>query len=77
MEKRKGGGRTQGPNADGPVGRGRSAGRTRTLATPATRPHLAQLLSRFIPNLPVVSQAEIPADVKLHTLANVDIDYAG
>jgi flagellar biosynthesis protein FlhA len=47
------------------------------LTTPATRPHLAQLLSRFIPNLPVVSQAEIPSDVKLLTLANVDIEHAG
>ncbi|WP_462327011.1 flagellar biosynthesis protein FlhA [Desulfobaculum sp.] len=47
------------------------------LTTPVTRSHLAQLLVRFIPNLPVISQAEIPADVKLVTLANVDIDYAG
>ncbi|WP_461210618.1 flagellar biosynthesis protein FlhA [Desulfocurvus sp. DL9XJH121] len=47
------------------------------LATPVVRPHLAQLLARFIPNLPVISQAEIPADVKLQTLANIDIPYAG
>ncbi|MEW5772187.1 MAG: flagellar biosynthesis protein FlhA [Thermodesulfobacteriota bacterium] len=47
------------------------------LSSPVARPHLAQLLARFIPNLPVVSQAEIPADVKLTTLANVDVDYAG
>ncbi|NJB67047.1 flagellar biosynthesis protein FlhA [Desulfobaculum xiamenense] len=47
------------------------------LTTPVTRPHLAQLLVRFIPNLPVISQAEIPADIKLVTLANVDINYAG
>ncbi|MBU1003328.1 MAG: flagellar biosynthesis protein FlhA [Proteobacteria bacterium] len=47
------------------------------LASPAVRPHLAQLLVRFIPNLPVISQAEIPADVKLQTLANIDVPYAG
>jgi flagellar biosynthesis protein FlhA len=47
------------------------------LATPAVRPHLAQLLVRFIPNLPVISQAEIPADVKLASLTTVDVDYAG
>jgi flagellar biosynthesis protein FlhA len=47
------------------------------LSSPVARPHLAQLLARFIPNLPVISQAEIPADVKLTTLANVDVEYAG
>jgi len=47
------------------------------LATPTVRPHLSQLLARFIPNLPVISQAEIPADVKLETLAQVDVPYAG
>jgi len=47
------------------------------LSSPVARPHLAQLLARFVPNLPVISQAEIPADVKLTTLANVDVEYAG
>jgi len=47
------------------------------LVSPPVRPHLAQLLIRFIPTLPVISQAEIPADVKLTTLANVEVDYAG
>ncbi|UIJ39095.1 flagellar biosynthesis protein FlhA [Desulfobaculum bizertense] len=47
------------------------------LSSPVIRPHLSQLLVRFVPNLPVISQAEIPADIKLVTLANVDIDYAG
>jgi flagellar biosynthesis protein FlhA len=47
------------------------------LTTPAVRPHLAQLLHRFIPNLPVISQAEIPADVKLQTLAHVDMPGNG
>lgn len=47
------------------------------LTSPIIRPHLAQLVTRFIPTLPVISQAEIPADVKLTTLANVEVDYAG
>jgi len=47
------------------------------LTTPAVRPHMAQLLQRFIPNLPVISQAEIPADVRLQTLAHVDLPNAG
>ncbi len=41
------------------------------LTTPQLRPHLAQLMVRFIPNLPVVSQAEIPADVNIQSLATV------
>jgi flagellar biosynthesis protein FlhA len=52
-------------------------GQPALLATPAVRPHLAQLLHRFIPNLPVISQAEIPADVKLQTLAHVDMPGNG
>jgi len=47
------------------------------LVSPQVRPHLSQLLARFIPSLPVISQAEIPAEVKLESLANVDVDYAG
>ncbi len=43
------------------------------LTTPQLRPHLAQLLVRFIPNLPVVSQAEIPADVNIQSLATVQM----
>lgn len=43
------------------------------LATPQLRPHLAQLLHRFIPTLPIVSQAEIPADIKIQSLATVEI----
>jgi flagellar biosynthesis protein FlhA len=47
------------------------------LASPTIRPHIAQLLIRFIPTLPVISQAEIPPDARLTTLANVEVDYAG
>ncbi|MDR0339927.1 MAG: flagellar biosynthesis protein FlhA, partial [Desulfovibrio sp.] len=32
------------------------------LCAPVTRPHLAQLVMRFLPSVPVISQAEIPAD---------------
>ena len=46
------------------------------LATPITRPHLAQLLHRFIPTLPVISQAEIPSDIRLKSMQNVVLDYA-
>jgi flagellar biosynthesis protein FlhA len=43
------------------------------LASPQLRPHLAQLLHRFIPTLPILSQAEIPADIKIQSLATVEI----
>jgi flagellar biosynthesis protein FlhA len=43
------------------------------LTNPQLRPHLAQLLLRFLPNLPVISQAEIPADVKIQSLAVVEL----
>jgi flagellar biosynthesis protein FlhA len=46
------------------------------LATPITRPHLAQLLHRFIPTLPVISQAEVPSDVRLKSMGNVVLDNA-
>ncbi len=47
------------------------------LTTPATRPHLAQLVTRFIPTLPVLSQAEMPAEIRLQTVAVVDLKHAG
>ncbi len=43
------------------------------LTGPQLRPHLAQLLIRFLPTLPVISQAEIPADIKLVSLATVEL----
>ncbi len=46
------------------------------LTTPVIRPHVAQLLQRFIPTLPVISQAEIPADIRLHAVKNVVIRNA-
>jgi len=46
------------------------------LTSPVARPHVAQLLQRFIPTLPVISQAEIPPDIRLHSLKNVVLDNA-
>jgi len=43
------------------------------LTTPQIRPHLAQLLLRFLPTMPVISQAEIPADIKIQSLATVKL----
>ena len=31
----------------------------------------------FIPNLPVISQAEIPAEIKLQSIANIGLTNAG
>ncbi|MBL3582981.1 flagellar biosynthesis protein FlhA [Oleidesulfovibrio alaskensis] len=44
------------------------------LSSPVVRPHLAQLLQRFLPTVPVISQAEIPADIRLTAVANVVLD---
>jgi flagellar biosynthesis protein FlhA len=44
------------------------------LTQPGTRPHLAQLLMRFLPNIPVLSQAEIPPDIRLQAVGNVVVD---
>lgn len=41
------------------------------LASPLLRPHLAQLVLRFMPTLPVISQAEIPADIRLQSVGTV------
>ncbi len=44
------------------------------LASPVARPHLAQLIQRFLPAIPVISQAEVPADIRLTAVANVVLD---
>ncbi len=44
------------------------------LATPIVRPHLAQLITRFLPNVPVISQGEIPPDTRLQAVGNVEIE---
>ncbi len=43
------------------------------LVNPQIRSQLAQLLNRFIPTLPVISQAEIPSDVKIQSAATVEL----
>ncbi len=44
------------------------------LASPLVRPHLAQLITRFLPAVPVISQAEVPADIHLHSVGIVGIE---
>ncbi len=44
------------------------------LASPLLRPHLAQLITRFLPAVPVISQAEIPADIQLQSVGIVGIE---
>ncbi len=44
------------------------------LATPMVRPHLAQLITRFLPSVPVLSQAEIPADIRLSSVGIAGMD---
>ncbi len=44
------------------------------LASPVSRPHLAQLLMRFLPNVAVISQAEIPSDIRLQSVGSVAFD---
>ncbi|MDR2892862.1 MAG: flagellar biosynthesis protein FlhA [Deltaproteobacteria bacterium] len=43
------------------------------LASPLVRPHLAQLVTRFLPSVPVISQAEVPADIRLTSVGNVSM----
>ena len=44
------------------------------LTSPMIRPHVAQLVTRFLPNVPVLSQVEIPADIRLHSAGTVGIE---
>ncbi len=44
------------------------------LASPVIRPHLAQLITRFLPAVPVISQAEIPPDIHLQSVGTVGIE---
>lgn len=50
-----------------------SEGQPVLLTSPLIRQHLAQLLARFLPTMPVISQAEIPADIRLESVAMVEI----
>jgi flagellar biosynthesis protein FlhA len=44
------------------------------LVSPLVRPHIAQLVSRFQLHVPVVSRAEIPADLKVQVVGNVRME---
>ncbi len=44
------------------------------LVTPAVRPHLANLITRFVPNVAVISQAEIPSDIRLQAVGSIAIE---
>lgn len=44
------------------------------LTTPMLRPHLAQLVTRFLPTVPIISQAEIPPDIRLQSVGSVALD---
>ena len=35
---------------------------------------LAQIITRFLPTVPVISQAEIPPDIRLQSVGTVDAD---
>jgi len=48
-------------------------GQTVLLVSPPIRMHLAQLLNRFLPTVPVISQAEIPPDIRLESVAVVEV----
>ena len=47
------------------------------LTSPLIRPHLAQLLLRFVPNLPVIAQTEIPTNIRLESVNTVSMKNAG
>ena len=44
------------------------------LVSPMSRPHLAQLVMRFLPSVPVLSQAEIPTDIRLTAVGNAGVE---
>ena len=44
------------------------------LASPVTRPHLAQLVRHFLPTVPVISQAEIPSGIRLASMGTAGVD---
>lgn len=51
-----------------------SDGQPVLLASPLIRPHLAQLMTRFLPSVAVISQAEVPPDTRLQAVGTVGIE---
>ena len=50
------------------------AGQPILLTSPSNRRHLFKLISRFIPQLIVLSHNELTADVKVQSVANVGLN---
>jgi len=44
------------------------------LASPLVRPHLSQMVTRFLPSVAVISQAEIPPDTRLQAVGAAGIE---
>ncbi len=44
------------------------------LVSPMARPHLAQLIMRFLPSVPVISQAEIPTEIRLQSVGSAGME---
>ncbi len=44
------------------------------LVSPMSRPHLSQLVMRFLPSVPVLSQAEIPTDIRLSAVGSAGVE---
>ncbi|MGL4721818.1 MAG: flagellar biosynthesis protein FlhA [Desulfovibrionaceae bacterium] len=44
------------------------------LSSPIIRPHLAKLLTRFLPNIPLLSQAEIPSNIRLQVIGSIGLE---
>ena len=44
------------------------------LASPLVRPHLSQLITRFLPSVAVISQAEIPPDTRLQAVGAAGLE---
>ena len=51
-----------------------TSGQPVVLVSPMSRPHLAQLVMRFLPSVPVLSQAEIPTDIRLTAVGNAGVE---
>ncbi len=52
----------------------RTDGQPVILCSPVVRPHLAQLIMRFLPNVPVISQAEITSDTRLQSVGALGVE---
>lgn len=44
------------------------------LTSPMVRPHLAQLIMRFMPGVPVIAQSEIPTDIRIQSVGTISAE---